>query len=114
MSQSLDALAKANQIRIARADAWRELRALPRLAGLLACAELMERPLDEIRTATVAEMLKQPRQMGQHYARKMLKQCGMTELTTIAGATDRQREALCALIRDMRGTVAVVDLYEIA
>lgn len=111
--QHMAALASANRIRMYRAEVKRELAALPRLAGLLAVAELVERTPDgepDLRTMLLFDAVMACNLMGRQHTRRLFNKLTLSERVTLGGMTDRQRGVFCAHVRGLRGTVMVADL----
>lgn len=94
------ALARANEIRIARAELKRKVA-----AGQLSAAEVIERCPPEARSMGLGDLLVSQRRWGQIRTRRLLVQVGLSERKTVGSLTDRQRRLLAELLR--QGACAV-------
>ena len=91
--QRMEALARANEIRIRRAELKRDLKAGRRtIQGLL-----IDTP-DYLETAKVFDMLLAVPKYGRVKVNKMLSQCRIAPSKTIGGLSDRQRSELVAML----------------
>lgn len=99
-AQSLEALAKANEVRLRRADMRRKIQNLPPATGREIVTTIIRWPGDLWRTATVDRVLQLPHRTGPSFSRKMRRSKGLTigEKTRIGDLTDRQRAVLVAAI----------------
>ena len=90
-SQQMDALARANRVRLARADLKRRIATgdLTAAAVILACPP-------EAHSMRVNDLLMSQRRWGQTRARRFLAQVPLSETKTIGSLTERQRRALAA------------------
>ena len=93
--QHLRALARANEVRLARAELKRRV-----LDGETTAAEvILDAPWEAV-TMTVADLLMSQRRWGRKRCRKLLEGIPMSETRTVGSMTDRQRLAVaCALGR---------------
>ncbi len=91
--QHLRALARANQVRLARAALKRRIA-----SGEIAVADVVLGPHWEAESMTVADLLTSQRRWGNTRCRKVLQSLGMSETKTIGSMTDRQRRALVHLL----------------
>jgi hypothetical protein len=87
--QHLRALARANEVRLARAAIKRRV-----LAGELSAAEVVCEVPWAAETMTVADLLLSQRRWGQTRVRRLLSSIPISETKTIASMTDRQRGAV--------------------
>jgi hypothetical protein len=87
------ALARANEVRLARAELKRRIA-----HGELTVAEIvLSRPW-EAESMTIADLLMSQRRWGGTRCRKLLQGVPMSENKTVGSMTDRQRRALATLL----------------
>jgi hypothetical protein len=91
--QHLQALARANAVRLARAERKRRVG-----DGEITVAEVILASPWEAETMTVADLLLSQRRWGRTRCRKFLQAIPMSETKTIGTMTDRQRRAVAALL----------------
>ncbi len=91
--QHMRALARANEVRLARAELKRRVAA----AEVSAAGVILECPA-EAEGMTVAELLTSQRRWGHNRARRLLAQVPVPETKTIGSMTERQRRALALLL----------------
>jgi len=91
--QRLRALAKANEVRLARARLKRQLS-----AGSLELAQLLSGPPPCAETAKLRDLLLAVPRMGPAKVRRTLTHCRIAESKTVAGLSDRQRAELIELL----------------
>ncbi len=91
--QHLQALERANQVRLARAELKRAVA-----DGELTAADVILTCPWEAERMTVAELLTSQRRWGRTRARKFLVRVPMSETKTLGSMTQRQREALASLL----------------
>jgi len=91
--QHLRALARANEVRLARADLKRRVA-----VGEITAAEVILSSPWEAETMTVSDLLMSQRRWGHTRCRKFLQCIPVSETKTVGSLTDRQRRALAALI----------------
>jgi S13-like H2TH domain len=89
----LRALAKANEVRVARAQLKRGVA-----AGRLEPAQLVAEPPSCVETAKVRELLLVVPGIGPVRADRVLARCRIAHTKTIAGLSDRQRAELVELL----------------
>jgi hypothetical protein len=94
LSQRMDALKRANDIRTRRAKLKRDLR-----AGRTNPQGLLLSPPDYVLTAKVSEMLLAVPKYGQVKVNKILAQCRISPSKTIGGLSPRQRAELVSYLR---------------
>jgi hypothetical protein len=94
LNQRMDALAKANEIRTARAQLKRDLK-----AGRISIHQLLLEPPEFLETAKVMDMLLAVPKYGRVKANKVLQTCRISPSKTIGGLSDRQRAELVSLLR---------------
>ena len=93
LNQRMDALARANQIRIKRAQLKRDLK-----AGRLSIHTLLLQPPEYLETAKVFDMLLAVPKYGRVKVNKILVQCRIAPSKTIGGLSERQRTELISLL----------------
>jgi hypothetical protein len=87
--QRLRALARANEVRFARAQLKRGLA-----AGTIELAQVLSAPPASTQTAKLRELLLAVPKIGPARAHRALAHCRIAETKTIAGLSDRQRAEL--------------------
>ena len=92
--QHLQALARANAVRLARAELKRRV-----CLGEISPAEVILRPPWEAESMSVSDLLTSQRRWGHTRCRKFLQCIPMSENKTIGSMTDRQRRALAHMLR---------------
>jgi hypothetical protein len=95
MSQHLEALALANDIRRRRAAQKRKLAELPYKSGRAVVVGIITSPGDLWKTAPLDYVLRMPRQHGTGFSVKMRRGINAK---TVGALTDRQRDLLVARI----------------
>jgi ribosomal protein S13 len=106
-------LAKANVVRLGRAEHKRRLRA----EGLPAALEMIDNPPEHMQTCTLAVFLNAMRGIGDYWMRKILYAAGVSEKRTLGSLTPHSRTRLaqalsCAPLQGQRideGPRAFVD-----
>jgi hypothetical protein len=103
--QCLQALEQANQVRFARADLKRRVK-----AGGVAAAEVVLSSPWQTRTMSVGELLMSQRGWGRTRTRRLLASLAVPENKQIATLTERQRLAIVATLsrQDATGVSAPV------
>jgi hypothetical protein len=91
--QHLQALERANKVRLARAEIKRRVA-----SGELSAAEIVRTPPDEVLTMEVAELLTSQRRWGHTRARRFLAGIPLTETKTLGSMTLRQRDTLASML----------------
>ena len=91
--QHMRALARANQIRLARAQLKRGVA-----AGKIDVAEVIVHCPWEAHSMAVADLLMSQHRWGQTRCRRFLTQIPMSEKKTIGSLTERQRRTLAAML----------------
>jgi hypothetical protein len=91
--QHMQALQRANEVRLARAELKRRVAEGEVSAGevVLACSW-------EASSMTIGELLVSQHRWGSTRCRKFLEEIGLSEKKTVGSMTDRQRRALAAHI----------------
>jgi hypothetical protein len=87
--QHMQALQRANKVRLARAELKRRIA-----SGELSAAEIVRTPPEEVLTMEVAELLMSQRRWGHTRARRFLAGIPMAETKTLGSMTLRQRDTL--------------------
>ncbi|WP_372790510.1 hypothetical protein [Paraconexibacter sp.] len=93
--QHLRALARANEVRLARADLKRRVH-----AGEVSVAEVILDCGWEVESMTVADLLLAQRRWGTARCRTFLARIPLSETKTVGSMTDRQRRAVAAVLTD--------------
>lgn len=93
MEQRMSALTRANQIRSARAQLKRDLK-----AGRTSLAAIIMDPPDWLETAKLFELLLATPKYGRVKANKVLTSVRISPSKTIGGLSDRQRTEVAALL----------------
>jgi hypothetical protein len=91
--QHLQALRRANQVRLARAELKRRVA-----CGEITAGEVILESPWEADSMTVADLLMSQRRWGITRCRKVLAQIPVSETKTVGTLTDRQRRALAVLL----------------
>ena len=94
LEQRMNALARANEIRTARASLKRDLK-----AGRVSIHDLLLEPPEFLETAKVFDMLLAVPKYGRVKANKILVQCRISPSKTIGGLSQRQRTELVSMLR---------------
>jgi hypothetical protein len=92
--QRMDALSKANEIRMRRAQLKRDLK-----SSRTSIHQLLLDPPEWIETAKVLDMLLAVPKYGRVKANKILTQCRISPSKTIGGLSERQRTELVQMLR---------------
>lgn len=105
MSQHMDALKKANLVRMRRIELKRELAAMPAERAFRELAELLEQGQwpDWLAGMGVRELLRACHRMGDQRTDRLFRLAGVTRELTVGGATPRERKALCGRLRALVG-----------
>jgi hypothetical protein len=93
--QHLQALERANAVRLARADLKRRIA-----AGNLTAAEVILSSPWEVESMTVGDLLTSQRRWGAIRCRRLLQAVPISESKTIGAMTERQRLALAGMLRE--------------
>ncbi len=94
LTQRMDALQRANDIRSRRAQLKRDLK-----AGRQQISELLQQPPDYLGTAKVFDLLLAVPKYGRVKVSKILSTCRISPSKTIGGLSPRQRDELVDLLR---------------
>jgi hypothetical protein len=91
--QHMRALARANEVRLARAELKRRIA-----HGELSVADVVMTSPWEAESMTISDLLTSQRRWGTTRCRKLLQCIPMSENKTVGSMTERQRRALAALL----------------
>ncbi|MCW2968604.1 MAG: hypothetical protein JWM71_2376 [Solirubrobacteraceae bacterium] len=91
--QHMRALARANEVRLARAELKRRIA-----HGETTVADVVLASPWEAESMTIADLLMSQRRWGSTRCRKLLQSVPMSENKTVGSMTERQRGALAALL----------------
>jgi hypothetical protein len=91
VSQSMRALERANDVRVARAQLKRKL-----CGGEVRTADVVLHPPREAETMSVFDLLRCQRQWGRSRTHRFLGPFQISEIKTVGSLTDRQRIAVAA------------------
>jgi hypothetical protein len=91
--QHMQALRRANEVRLARAELKRRVG-----DGEISAADVVLNTPWEAASMTIFELLGSQHRWGSTRCRKFLVEIGLPETKTVGSMTDRQRRALAALI----------------
>jgi hypothetical protein len=94
LDQRMEALKRANDIRVQRARLKKELK-----DGRASIEAVLLDPPDYVGTAKVIDMLMAVPKFGRVKAARLLNQCRISQSKTVGGLSDRQRAELVALFR---------------
>jgi hypothetical protein len=94
LDQRMEALKRANDIRVQRARLKKELK-----EGTASIEDVLLHPPDYVGTAKVLDMLMAVPKFGRVKAARLLNQCRISQSKTVGGLSDRQRAELVALFR---------------
>jgi hypothetical protein len=92
--QHMQALARANKVRLARAALKRDIG-----AGRRDIIEIVSQCPWEAESMTLAELLSSQRRWGKARSRKLIVQAGLTETKRLGTLTERQRRILAAALQ---------------
>jgi hypothetical protein len=93
LNQRMDALARANEIRVKRAQLKRDLR-----AGRRSIHSLLLDPPEYLQTAKVFDMLLAVPKYGRVKVNKILAHCRIAPSKTVGGLSERQRSELVSML----------------
>ena len=103
--QHLQALSRANQVRLARAGLKRRVG-----CGEISASDVILESPWEAESMTVADLLMSQRRWGLTRCRKVIGQIPISETKTIGSLTDRQRRALAVLLAPACAAQSRVDV----
>jgi len=90
----MEALRRANDIRVRRAQLKRALK-----SGEVGIDEILRDPPEYVETAKVFDMLMAVPKFGRVKAARFLNQCRISQSKTVGGLSERQRAELVGLLR---------------
>ncbi|MEW6583276.1 MAG: integration host factor, actinobacterial type [Actinomycetota bacterium] len=93
LSQRMDALKRANEIRTARAQLKKDLK-----TGNVTIQEIIASPPEYVMTAKVFDMLMAVPKCGKVKATRFLNHCRISQGKTMGGLSERQRNELLELL----------------
>jgi hypothetical protein len=91
--QHMQALARANEVRLARASLKRQVA-----AGKITASEVVRECPWQAESMTIAELLSSQRRWGKARSRKLIVSTGLTETKRLGTLTERQRRLLAAAL----------------
>ena len=94
LTQRMEALQRANEIRTRRAQLKRDLK-----GGRAKIHDLLLEPPEYVETAKVFDMLLAVPKYGRVKVNKVLQQCRISPSKTIGGLSQRQRTELVSMLR---------------
>ena len=92
LDQRMEALKRANDIRVKRAQLKKDLK-----AGRVSIEEILGEPPEYVETAKVFDMLMAVPKFGRVKAARFLTQCRISQSKTVGGLSERQRAELIGL-----------------
>jgi len=107
--QHLQALERANAVRLARAALKRGVA-----AGEICVADIILDAPWEAESMTVADLLTSQRRWGHTRCRRFLQSIPLSETKTVGSMTERQRQAAAALLGAQTGADAPVQVRTLA
>ena len=105
--QHLQALERANEVRLARAELKRRVA-----SGRISAAEVVLTSPWEAESMTISDLLRSQRRWGTTRCRKFLQCIPMSENKTIGSMTDRQRMAVAQLLTALSSPRATSPAHE--
>ncbi|MDQ3823203.1 MAG: hypothetical protein M3321_08180 [Actinomycetota bacterium] len=94
LDQRMEALRRANEIRVRRAQLKKDLK-----DGRARIEEILSEPPDYVSTAKVFDMLMAVPKFGRVKAARFLNMCRISQSKTVGGLSERQRAELIGLFR---------------
>ena len=92
--QRMEALRQANEIRFARAELKKDLK-----AGNVKIEQLLSQPPDYVESATVSDLLMAVPNVGRVKTARLLEKSRISQSRTVGGLSERQRADLLGLLR---------------
>jgi S13-like protein len=92
LDQRMEALKRANEIRVRRAQLKKDLK-----DGRLQIEEVLREPPEYVETAKVFDILMAVPKFGRVKAARFLNQCRISQSKTVGGLSERQRAELLSL-----------------
>jgi hypothetical protein len=93
LDQRMDALKRANDIRVRRAKLKKDLK-----DGRVRIEKILQNPPEYVSTAKVFDMLLAVPKFGRVKAARFLNQCRISQSKTVGGLSERQRSELIGLL----------------
>ena len=93
LDQRMDALKRANDIRVRRAKLKKDLK-----DGRVRIEHILQDPPEWVSTAKVFDMLLAVPKFGRDKAARFLNQCRISQSKTVGGLSERQRTELVGLL----------------
>ena len=90
----MEALQRANEIRVQRAQLKKDLK-----AGTVGIERILSEPPDFVETAKVIDILMAVPKFGRVKAARFLNQCRISQSKTVGGLSERQRAELVGLFK---------------
>src|ERR671939_1651102 len=94
LDQRMDALKRANDVRVRRAKLKRDLK-----DGRVRIEAILGNPPEFVETAKVIDILMAVPKFGRVKAARFLNTCRISQSKTVGGLSDRQRSELVGLLR---------------
>jgi hypothetical protein len=94
LDQRMEALRRANEIRVRRAQLKKDLK-----AGTVKIEDILGDPPEYVETAKVIDILMAVPKFGRVKAARFLNQCRISQSKTVGGLSERQRAELVSLLR---------------
>ena len=94
LDQRMDALRRANEIRVRRAQLKKDLK-----SGSARIEGVLTDPPEYVETAKVIDILMAVPKFGRVKAARFLNQCRISQSKTVGGLSERQRAELVQLLR---------------
>ncbi len=94
LDQRMEALKRANDVRVQRAQLKRDLK-----SGTVRIGEILTDPPEYVSTAKVFDMLMSVPKFGRVKAARFLNQCRISQSKTVGGLSERQRAELIGLFK---------------
>lgn len=101
--QHLHALARANEIRLARASTKRAIA-----AGELSVAQVLTELPAEVERMEIGELVSCQRRWGGQRTRRLLSTVPVVETKLVGTLTERQRRAIADALTSLRGDLSLV------
>jgi hypothetical protein len=93
LDQRMEALRRANEIRVRRAQLKKDLK-----AGAVRIESVLRNPPEYVETAKVIDILMAVPKFGRVKAARFLNQCRISQSKTVGGLSERQRAELVGLL----------------
>src|SRR5690349_14428608 len=93
MSQHMDALARANEVRLKRSEIKRKVA-----EGELTVAEVLADPPAEVETMSISELLRAQHRWGNERTRKLCRALVISELRKVGSLTGREKDRISGML----------------